>query len=134
MKKKTKNKIFTIQLDIYDAQITVAVGVSKEEMNKYIDKYSIVRPSQSFIDALEDLSDSTMGKAILDTETHWNILWLKNEIKTPYDYGTLAHEASHLAHFILDKMGVEWSVDNDEVVCYTVGYIVKEILAVLKRG
>ena len=129
-KKRKKPSIFTIDLDVFDAQVLIAMGATESDITNFIKKNSEVEPSAEFLEMLQiDQNDSQMGRSIFDSETNWKILWLRHYPKTPYEYGILAHEASHIAHFILENMGVEWSAENDEVVCYTVGYIVKEALS-----
>ena len=42
--------------------------------------------------------------------------------------GTLAHEATHAAFYILTGAGVKLTSDNDEPLAYLVGYIVDECI------
>lgn len=47
--------------------------------------------------------------------------------KTTAGNGTIAHEACHLAHFILHHVGIEHSEENDEPEAYLLGEIVMEL-------
>ena len=48
-------------------------------------------------------------------------------------HGTIAHEASHLAHFILQERGVKEDFENDEPVAYLVEWITDEIYKEIKK-
>jgi len=40
---------------------------------------------------------------------------------------TIIHESIHAAWSLLDKKGIEVSFDNDEILCYLVGFITEQI-------
>lgn len=41
--------------------------------------------------------------------------------------GTVAHEAAHIAHFVMQHIGAKLDPDNDEPLCYLQSWIVDEI-------
>jgi len=65
--------------------------------------------------------------------TRWNggpsIIWLREPPTTPAAIGSLAHECCHAAVAVLDFAGVPIEARNDETMAYTVGHLVKTILA-----
>jgi acetolactate synthase-1/2/3 large subunit len=48
-------------------------------------------------------------------------------VKDPADLPRVMHEAFHIAHMVLDAVGVNLSFDSDEAYAYLIGHIIKEI-------
>ena len=52
---------------------------------------------------------------------------------TPYWYAILAHEAYHVATFLIDHVGIKRSEASDEAVAYEVEFAVRKILEKVMR-
>ena len=56
------------------------------------------------------------------------IIWIPKFPKTPIEYAVLCHECVHAAVRMLDTVDVPITKETDEVLAYTVDYLVSEIL------
>jgi len=43
------------------------------------------------------------------------------------DKGTIAHEAFHAIAFLFDRIGIKFSLANDEIYAYTLQYLINKI-------
>jgi hypothetical protein len=60
------------------------------------------------------------------------IIWIPRAPETPREFGTLAHEALHAIHFIMQEtLGMPLTDETNEVYAHGVGFIVTQVLAEL---
>lgn len=123
-KSKVKPFVRLIELGFLPYNVLVVQGMSVGDTKKYVERrYSIDITS----DIPETWSERQQGKT-LHLEGHQTVIWLKWPPKAaPW---TLAHEAVHAMHMILDSAGVGTDQKNDEVVAYGVQHILRECLEV----
>lgn len=70
-----------------------------------------------------EINPSAFGSAWFDTPTRTAYVGLK----TTATCQTIAHEALHITHAILKDIGHVADFNNDEVECYLLGYIVRQL-------
>lgn len=60
--------------------------------------------------------------------TSWH--WMNIQVNTwrAEEYGTICHELHHVTHFMLSKMGVEYSMAGEEVYAYLQGYLMELVI------
>ena len=102
-------KVLQIDINIYESQVFV-LRTRKDllEMGKVF--------GIEFADRVGDEGATTYSMG--DKQ----LIWLRSI--TP---GVVAHEATHAAHGILEYIGYEPNLGNDEAEAYLIGYIVEKI-------
>ena len=126
--------------------------IYKGKMNMYCKKKSIINISiyhckPLVISTISELRyiikhnksiNNTTGKELIDT---WNnsegfvyqfdnndmIICINNT-----SIGVICHESVHLAHYVMNYIGISISLDNTEVEAYLVEFILEAVLKVLK--
>jgi hypothetical protein len=115
-----KNKSFQIiKLNLFPYDIMVATAVSVEKITKHLKQTYNVTLSEEDI---AHLNSSGIGH----TTKLENRAVLIYFIDKPSP-GLIAHEAFHAVWMILATMGVEPSVESEEVYAYMLEYIVNSI-------
>lgn len=125
---KKKPKFILVRLDVFDAQVLVAVGANIKEIEVFVDKQFLSKPGPAFYESLAQITDRSMGRAVYDSETGANVVWVRCVPNKPQHVAVLAHELLHVTYFLLDHMGVPINADNDEVVCYTMQHMLEKVL------
>lgn len=68
-------------------------------------------------------------------ESNYNsLLWMPSEPRSFEDIATLSHEAAHCAINAANGLGFDLSDDSEEFYCYTVQWIVSEVLRKVNYG
>lgn len=52
---------------------------------------------------------------------------MNGKVKTPEQFGTLAHEIFHAVDFIFTRLNMKLSRDSDEAFAYAIGYVTEQI-------
>lgn len=130
MKKKNIFKEFYIPL--YSRYIFIACCNETDEIvnylkrNKEIGKKVTDRLGRKGIEELKNMN----GAVLNNTETKFPaILFMKNEKRDWYFWGTLIHEITHIVHTISYKGGFE---DETEHKAYLTEYLFREIRRILQ--
>jgi|APSaa5957512535_1039671.scaffolds.fasta_scaffold04975_4 hypothetical protein len=119
MKKPKEQPIKIIQLNVFPYDVMVSFGNSVEEIKKELTKYKV---------ELDEETEGYLKKSgVAHTVKLPNRAVLIYFVEKP-TYGVIAHEAFHAVWMILATMGVEPSVESEEVYAYMVEYLVNEIL------
>lgn len=129
-KKKKPKKAFTvIELPIYGGWVMVSINQTDNELVK---SYMKVREMTDRTAAEIACSHVFRDSEITHGRTaHLNgnvMVRLYDELKTPYDYNTLAHELLHATDFILDFRGLSLVDGSDEAYAYLIGYLMEKTM------
>lgn len=124
-----KAKTFIVDIAVYDRQVLVSVGQTREQLNRTIQKYF---PKQRI---------KGVKYHLLKNEDAWHApLQYGNGliILSQYDFNvdtvsTVVHEAVHIASKMLHYVGVALSEDSEETFAYTIDYLTREILTQLNK-
>lgn len=116
MSKKTYYKQKKIPL--YGGYLTIIISSSKKKVGKLLD---------------EDIDEDLYAHAYDWQNGHYAIVLNIEDIKKKNLKGTVAHEAVHTAHGILERAGVVASHINDEAMAYLVTWLVNQIHKVIDK-
>lgn len=112
-----KNKLIHIYDEMFQANIYVSYGVSKDDFIKQIKKY---------LGLDYDKDKLRNGKmAVFFNDKGEEIVWIWTESK---QVDILAHEASHATNYILSRAGIKLSDDSDEAFAYYIQYIINKVI------
>lgn len=121
-----KKRYFIIPVDVFDADVTVAVNMTEREIvTKYRkDKNSGIAEAIKGWDA-EDNPGSV-------AEMSGQPLILLRQKPGDLDYATIVHEIAHAAFGFLRDKGIHPNHTTEEVFCYLQGFLAKEIVKRMK--
>ena len=96
-----------------------------ELVNHLHKKYDVEKDEK----LIEHLSTADGTALTLDGEPY-RVVWLRKFKRTPYYYGVLSHEISHMVIRLLEWKGMPYSSHNneDEVLAYLMDYFTVEFL------
>ena len=118
----------TIDDPVYDETIDVFVG-PVDELRRAIRRMW----GQRAVDELE--LDDSPGK-VLQHEDKAGVItfvvWLRGWHGRSFDYGVIAHEATHLTARVLRVVGVKLCEESEEAYCYFTEFVYKTILKVAR--
>lgn len=109
-----------IPIDIYDTDILVVIGTIDEAKRELAD-YG-VNP----MPIVEKITTQTKGLTYL-LDMGQLFLWLPSKPYMSNQRGTMAHEIYHAANIIMQKVGINLSVDSEEAYAYLIGLITSKI-------
>ena len=119
---------FRLPLGIYPFDVLVHFGTNKKPMWEALGEYI----SKEDLDYAKNLNWNVVGKSIM-LPGRQQILYIHNLDMNPNTMGYLAHEVFHVAHFIMEKIGMgKLTRNNDEAYAYLIGYITEKIHDKLK--
>lgn len=108
----------TLNIPIYDCEVRVQVTHSYEEFEEAV-----------FETGFSDSVDSA-GMITLRYDTHpklFHVIINEDDISP----GNIAHEALHVTNKIMSVTGVKYDDDNDEAMCYLLGFITDGITQII---
>lgn len=128
MKKHANKKLFFVDHDVFGDSFStlVCVGMSSDDILKYIRTKTKKKLSENEVDAIKGV-DGVRGRA-LRLEDNETLLFLKEPPSDTETIGTLAHEAFHIADFILGTIGVTYNDSSDEMWAYLTQHVVVSVL------
>jgi hypothetical protein len=100
-----------IHLDVFHVQ--VGVFKSDKKRRQHLKKYG-------FAGKIERNEPACFGSTHLDIDDTGRG-WFSMVIKPVANQSTWAHECSHMADFLMDRLGIPTDVSNTEVRAYLVG-------------
>lgn len=112
--------IKAIKVPLYPGKLVIIITGSLKKAKKNI---SIFKDDYIYASSYFDVYKKDQG---------FYVLLNFNYHKKIY-HGTIAHEAVHIAHFIMTHSGLIDSFDNDEPKAYLVGWITNQIYKVIKQ-
>jgi hypothetical protein len=117
-----KNRIFVIEHNVYESETIIAIGVSDKKLLRWIKKNTDLKVSKSMVSMGTKQGIACMSGIFTMIRLHkWN--------GTPENHGALAHEAFHIAEFILERCGVIYDMHTrSEAFAYMVGSTVRHVL------
>lgn len=65
-----------------------------------------------------------------DAGGYYYLVWINED---QYNINVIAHEATHLAYYVLADIGQEHDVDGHEVLAYLVGYFTEEFAKIIDK-
>ena len=112
-------KIFIVDWQVYPFSVIVALGVTKDEVIRYAQRY-LTPVDVRYIE--RQSFDS--GKTVFSVKD-LTILWLEKypERGSPI----LAHEIFHAVTFLMEEIGMPLNRENNEAYAYAVEFLTKEI-------
>jgi hypothetical protein len=116
--KKNKSSIQIIELNVFPYDIMVAIDIPVEKITHKLKRFGV------------KLTDEQIG--YLKSSGLAHTIKLPNKAVLIYfvnkpSSGIIAHEVFHAVWMILATMGVEPSVESEEVYAYMIEYIVNQI-------
>jgi len=115
---------YKIKIPIYDHTVFIHVG-KDFNLNDY--EYLLSK------EALESTVNDYDGAIFECQHKSESLLYLeKFDINSPKDISILAHECLHLTFYILSNVGINFNWNSEESFTYLHGYLVKEIITVIK--
>lgn len=113
----------SIKIPIYVGKFDIVITDDKDAYNKiYAYKFG---SSLLFAHAI---ATSLKGS----NYTHYTMV-LNFNYNEKINHGVIAHEALHIAGFIMDKVGVKYKFRNDEPFTYLIGWVVDEVYGFLDK-
>ena len=107
--------IRSFTVPVYDSQVTLVR--TQAELQRVCDKHGVDEP-EKHADGICIQADWNTGR------TQFILGWMTK------DAAVLAHEAVHLAQFILIRAGIDPRDSNGETMAYLVGWIVDKCLKI----
>ena len=112
-------KIIKIDFSPFEYGVTVCIGDYKE-FSKYIKRKTGKTTDSGPYGSLGQCAH---------VKDWCPFIWIPRKPKTAREVGTLAHEAVHAGLWLLDWVGANAEVGNDEFFGHIVGYIVTQVLS-----
>ncbi len=110
-----------VQIRIYKGRLLIALTNDIEKLNRKIG-----------IDYDEDIF--AFATTVKYKGERANLIALNfDDGFAPITHGVIAHEATHVANFIFEYIGVVPSFDNDEPLAYLTQWVVDEIYKVMNK-
>lgn len=123
-----KRRIFIVGHAGYPFDVTVAIGVSDDEIVRALEKRCDLSPHDR-----ETLSMQPHGSGrTVMLDGGGTLIRLNSFTGTPDEWGHLAHEIFHAVEFLMAHIGILLSRDSDEAFAYAIGNLTKRIVAKLK--
>ena len=122
-----KNKILHVSKEISLFKIEIDLIIWNSEK-------TFTDPSYPNFEIEEPYACSCAGKFKLDKngKTKWGILILLTT--KAIKFGIIAHEATHAANQIFERINYNFQLNNDEIQAYTIEYIVDWIIFELNKA
>lgn len=109
--------VFT--LNPFGVRLLITAGTDREDIFRLFKKTFKRALSE---DEKKQIQTTALGRTSM-LEDHTIVLWIKG---TGIEWvPTLAHEANHVTHFVLENAGVKLCNESDEVFAYLNGFIVR---------
>ena len=124
-------KVKYISIDIYRITPIVFVGDFKDLISFV--KRKTTGAEEDYADLLEGIGNDSKETYTFEASTYWNnktrtlILYFPEFSKTPHDINNMVHELSHATFIILDNVGIDIDVSNNEAFAYLQGYLAEQI-------
>lgn len=117
---KTKPKLFTIEIPLYNIDLIFSFLNPSEKVKSYLNKH------WDFKDLDTIVSDPGGARAVTSYLDYGGPILLR-VVKADDLTGTIAHEVFHVVAWIMRSRGVEYSASSEEAFAYLTGYITREI-------
>ena len=114
-----------IPIEIYKTDLLVYFGDVqgvKEALQEYIGEERAEETMRNF----GNVRETTLARTCM-AANGGVMLWMPSIPATIKDYAMLAHEAFHVAAYIMRKVGIPFSTDTKEAYAYLIGYITLQI-------
>jgi hypothetical protein len=121
-------KRFTLNAGTYDFSYYLLVGESDQCMDN-VRKFA----KRLFGDAYFDPQLERRSACVMFVDGFFPIMWIRKNPETPKEFGTMAHECSHLATYIFWHIGANIDHENDEPYAHLIGKIVRDVMSKLKK-
>lgn len=131
MTKKGLNINFIVYMQVYPYDLMVSINQTDIELGKCLDKYGPLPVDE--INNCRYSSDRCTGRYVMFSNGASLIRMRKLPI-TPEDYGTLAHEITHVVVTLLDTIGMKLKINtSDEAYCYLAQFLTENIYKQLNK-
>ncbi len=130
MKKMMNKPIkFKIKVKLFLSNILVFIGNS----NDFLIYIRDIIKENSLYDKIENSIDNYDGLSI-EVYSGLYILYMKEKPKKSYHKSILAHEIFHITSYIMSRIDLKLSNDNEEVYAYLNGFITREFYKKLNKN
>ena len=116
---------FIVDLKLFPFEVLFSLGETNDKVFKALKKYNIPLDEEH----TEKINDSFGKNWAMIFPTGQTIIRLAKVPVEPFDLGVLAHEIFHATCYILDRMGVGFSEESNEVFAYIIQYLTQEALS-----
>lgn len=117
-------KLFIVDHGTYPFDIIVDIGNSDEVLYEFLQKHNKIVDEE----LKELLQNKGNGRAVMLSGGQ-TVLRIRNKLKKPDFYSTLAHEVFHCVEFLFDRIGIQYDMEKTgEAFAYQIGYIIENIL------
>lgn len=113
-----------LEIPLYSGKLVLGLSNDLKKVRKAFDK-DVVGENELFASSLHC---NYKGK-----EAFGIILNFWNTERNQVTYGVIAHEAVHIANFIMNSRGFIPDFENDEAQAYLVNWIVDELVIFIKE-
>lgn len=124
-------KVKYISVDIYRITPVVFIGDFKDLVSFV--KRNTMGAEKDYADLLEGIGNDSKETYAFEASTYWNnktrtlILYFPESPKKPHDINNMVHELAHATFIILDGVGIDIDVSNNEAFAYLQGYLAEQI-------
>jgi hypothetical protein len=126
-KKKTKGKVFVVDIPIWDTFLIISIQQTVKEWREVVRKYSQnFAPDYNPVPEEDDML--VQGKVVIDEYNDPVAIVLSKDPSTDEGAPIMAHEVSHAVQYMLDKRGLTRTKDSEEAYAYTTSFLTKTIL------
>ena len=121
---------FIVPLVVYPFDIMFSIGETDNKLMKTLKKrlpkyaYNICKED----DCLLNFNQMDNGRTLMLTDSGQTIVRLG---KNP-SHATIAHEIFHCVEFLMRKLNMSLTLDNDEAYAYLIGYITEQFYSNIK--
>lgn len=123
-----RSKNFIVNPVIYPFDIMVSVDESVDVLKKRLIRVGLT--SDDIGDSIY-LPETVVGRYIMFPSNQSLIILRRTTYKQRL-IETIIHESFHATHAIMDKVGMQLSIENDEAFAYLLGFISGSIFKELK--
>lgn len=118
---KNKPKIFIFSDEIYNGEVLVSIGATKEELSLWLEGKFVITEEE--MDSVYP-EKNTVGRTSLLACGGVAMVIPTNASKgSP----VLAHEILHIANFIMERAGVRFTPSSEEAFAYLIEFLTRKI-------
>lgn len=123
-KKRSYNKSFVIDIDIYQTRMLVCFG-NKTEFERALRK---LVGNVDVKEIMGNIEKDDVGRMIGVKETGLTCVWVKDNPWMVSGIGILCHELLHAVIWIMNRKGLELADSSEEAYTYLYEYLIEEVL------
>jgi hypothetical protein len=125
-KKPLKTNInFIINMQVYPFDVMVSIAQEDVQLGYSLNRFGPLPVEQ--IESARYTNDNCTGRYVMFS-TGASLIRMRKLPETPEDYGTLAHEITHIVVTVLDRVGMKLVIEaSDEAYTYLTQFLTENI-------